>query len=434
MMGGSHTLAHAMTDPKITCPRCSSEIRLTESLAAPLIESTRHEYERLLAEKDADFSRRDAALREREAALAKAQQAIEDQVAERLRSERSRIIADEGRKARLLLGDDLDQKTRELGDLKELLTQRDLKLAAAQQEQAAVIKKQRELDDARRELDLTVEKRVRESVATIHEQAKREAEDLLNLKVAEKEHIIATMQQQIEELRRRAEQGSQQLQGEVLELELQALLNSRFPNDEIAPVPKGEHGGDVLHRVRAQSGQACGTILWESKRTKNWSDGWLVKLRDDQRKANAEVAIIVSQALPKGVETFELVSDVWVTHPRSAMPVGMVLRHALLETASARRAAEGQQTKAELVYEYLTGSRFRLRMEAIVESFTTMREDLESERKVIIKQWSKREKQIERVLLATAGMYGDLQGMVGRSLPEVEGMSLKALEMDEPDA
>ena len=244
----------------------------------------------------------------------------------------------------------------------------------------------------------------------------------------EKEQTIAAMQKQIEDLKRRAEQGSQQLQGEVQELELENLLRAKFPFDAIEPVPKGEFGGDVLHRVVGTSGQSGGTILWEFKRTKNWSDAWLVKLRDDQRTAKAEIAVIVSQVLPKGVETFEMVEGVWVTHPRAALPVAMILRQSLLELALARQVTEGQQTKTEMVYQYLTGPRFRQRVEAIVEAFSTMQEDLDKERKVIMKQWAKREEQIERVMGATVGMYGDLQGIAGKSLMEIEGLELIALE------
>ena len=191
-------------------------------------------------------------------------------------------------------------------------------------------------------------------------------------------------------------------------------------------MPKGEYGGDVLQRVVSAGGQACGTILWESKRTKNWSDGWLVKLREDQRTAKAEIAVIVSQVLPKGVETFDLVDGVWVTHPRAALPVAIILRQTLLEVALARQASEGQQTKTEMVYQYLTGPRFRHRVEAIVEAFSTMQEDLDKERKAIMKQWAKREEQIERVMEATVGMYGDLQGIAGKSLQEIEGLELQA--------
>jgi hypothetical protein len=289
------------------------------------------------------------------------------------------------------------------------------------------------LDDAKRELELTVEKRVQENLAIVRSHARREAEESLKLKVMEKDQAIASMQQKIEELKQKAEQGSQQLQGEVQELELEALLRAKFPLDSIEPVPKGDFGGDMLHYVFSQSGQQSGAILWESKRTRNWSDAWLVKLREDQRNAKAEVSVLVSQALPKGVETFDVVEGVWVTHPRAALPVATILRHTLLQVSLTRQASEGQQTKTEMVYQYLTGPRFRQRVEAIVEAFTTMQEDLDKERKVIMKQWAKREQQIERVMGATVGMYGDLQGIAGKSLQEIEGLEFEAIEIKEWD-
>lgn len=424
-----------MTEPTIICPQCKTEIKLTESLAAPLLEATKRDFEQRLAQKDADAAKRDAALREREALLAKSQERFEEQVADKLKLERSKIVAEEARKARLALSNDLDQKSKEIREIQEILKQKDEKLAEAQKVQADLLRKQRELDDAKRELDLTIEKRVQEGLTATRDQAKKEAEEGLKLKVMEKEQTIASMQKQIEELKRRAEQGSQQLQGEVQELELEAMLTSKFPLDQIAPVAKGEHGGDVLHRVAGSFGQACGTILWESKRTKNWSDGWLIKLREDQRQAKAEIAIIVSQALPKEVETFEFIDGVWVTHPKVALPLAIAMRNTLMEVAGARQASEGQQTKMEMVYQYLMGPRFRQRVQAIVEGFSSMKEDLDKERKVIMKQWAKREEQIDRVMMATVGMYGDLQGIAGKTLQEIEGLELQALDApkDESD-
>jgi hypothetical protein len=417
-----------MTEPTIICPQCKTEIKLTESLAAPLLEVTKREFEQRLAQKDADAAKREAALREREAVLAKAKETLDEQVADKLKLERGKIVAEEARKARLALSNDLEQKSKELLEIQGILRQKDEKLAEAQQAQADLLRKQRELDDAKRELDLTVEKRVQEGLTATRDQAKKEAEDALKFKVMEKEQTITSMQKQIEELKRRAEQGSQQLQGEVQELELEALLTSKFPQDTIQPVAKGEHGGDVLHRVAGSFGQSCGTILWESKRTKNWSDGWLIKLREDQRQAKAEISIMVSQALPKEVETFEFIDGVWVTHPKAALPVAIAMRHTLMEVASARQASEGQQTKMEMVYQYLMGPRFRQRVQAIVEGFSSMQQDLDKERKVIMKQWAKREEQIDRVMQATVGMYGDLQGIAGKTLQEIEGLEFKALD------
>jgi len=416
-----------MAEPTIVCPQCKTEIKLTESLAAPLLESVRRDYEQRLMQKDADVDKREKILHEREAVLQKQKETLDEQVAKKIQQEQVRIAAEESKKARLAVGGELDQKLKEIDELQGILKQKDAKLADAQKAQADLLRKQRELDDAKRELDLTIEKRVQSDLAVAREKAKKEAEDEMRLKVMEAEQTIASMQKQIEDLKRRAEQGSQQLQGEVQELELEALLATRFPRDTIQPVPKGEFGGDILHRVSGPLGQPCGTILWESKRTKNWSDGWLPKLREDQRAAKAEIAVIISQVLPKEVETFGFVEGVWVAHPRVTLPVAMSLRQTLIEVAGVRQASEGQQTKMEMVYQYLTGPRFRQRVQAIVEAFSSMRDDLDRERKAITKQWAKREEQIDRVMQATVGMYGDLQGIAGKTLQEIEGLEFQGL-------
>lgn len=420
-----------MTEPTIICPNCKTEIKLTESLAAPLIAATRTQFEQKLAQKDSEIVRREQAMREREKELSEAKHTLDAQVAEQvaaqLKSELTRVVAEESRKAKLASATELENKARELVELQDRFKSHEAKLAEAQRAQVELIKKQRELDDERREMDLTIAKRVQDGLGEVRTQARREAEDGLKLKVMEKDQTIASMQQKIEELKQKAEQGSQQLQGEVQELELENLLRAKFPFDLIEPVAKGEFGGDALHRVRTANGQAGGTILWESKRTKNWSDGWLTKLRDDQRSAKAEIAVIVSQALPKGIETFDLVDGIWVTHPRAALPVAAILRQSLLELALARQSSEGQQTKTDMVYQYLTGPRFRQRVEAIVEAFSTMQEDLAAEKKAIQRQWAKREIQIDKVMQSTVGMYGDLQGIAGKSLQEIDGLNFPAL-------
>ena len=421
-----------MTEPTIICPNCKTEIKLTESLAAPLIASTRQQFEKQLAQKDSDIAQRESAMRKKEKALTDAKRDLDgqvaDQVASQLKTERARVAAEESKKAKAASASELEGKAHQIAELQEVLKAREAKLAEAQKAQAELIKKQRELDDEKRELNLTIEKRVQDGLTEVRTLAKREAEDGMRLKVAEKDQTITSMQQKIEELKQKAEQGSQQLQGEVLELELENLLRSKFPFDLIEPVPKGEFGGDALHRVNSQSGTHCGSILWESKRTRNWSDGWLAKLREDQRSAKAEVCVLVSQVLPKGVENFDLVDGVWITSPRVAIPVAIMLRQGLLQISQTRALSDGVQTKTEMVYQYLTGPRFRQRVEAIVEAFSNMQDDLDKERKVITKQWAKRQEQIERVMGATVGMYGDLQGIAGKSLQEIEGLSLQAIE------
>jgi hypothetical protein len=404
-------------EPTINCPECQAEIKLTESLAAPLLRSRELEFEQMEAE-----------LREREASLARQRDLIDQDVATRLAAERRKLADEEQRKARLALGNELESKQRELQDLNALLASRDAKLAEAQQAHADLVRKQRELEEKEREIDLTIEKRISASMNQIQQKARQDAEDQLKLKVAEKDQLIASMQRQVEELRRKSEQGSQQLQGEALEAELHQVLTERFSQDTITRVQKGEFGGDVLHQVVSPSGLVCGTNLWESKRTKNWSEGWLPKLRQDQRAAKAEIAVIVSQTLPKGVAHFDLVDGVYVVSPNCIVPLAAYLRKALLELAVARQSSEGRETKAALVYQYLIGPRFRQRVQAIVETFTSMQDDLNAEKKALQKQWAKRETQLERLTSSTVGMYGDLQGIAGRSLEEIDGLGVLALE------
>jgi hypothetical protein len=306
-------------------------------------------------------------LRQTQQDLAKAREAIDEEVANKLKAERVFISEVEAKKARVALANELEQRDQQLAELQQILNTNSAKLAEAQQAQAEVLRKQRELDDARRELDLNVEKKVQESLVAVHAKAKLDAEEGLKAKLSEKEQQVASMKIQIDDLRRKAEQGSQQLQGETLELELESLLRNRFPRDLIEPVPKGECGGDVLHRVLGHAGQTCGTIIWESKRTKNWQDAWLAKMRDDQRVAKADIALIVSSVLPKRVEAFDLIDNVWVAEPRFAIPLAIALRQLLIDVASSRQAQEGQKTKMELVYQPLSnqGSVFRLQQSTL---------------------------------------------------------------------
>ncbi len=417
-----------MMEPTITCPNCSTEIKLTESLAAPLVQATRKEYEAKIIEKESDFSKKEIELRIQQKTVADAQRSIDKTVLEKLKTERVSIVEEEAKKAKAMISEDLDTKAKELVDLQQVLEQRNEKLAEAQKSQADLLKKQRELDDAKRELDLTIEKRVQISLSEVREKAKKEAEDGLKLKVSEKEEQISSMQRQIEDLRRKAEQGSQQLQGEVMELELERTLRSKFPFDAIEPVAKGEFGGDVVQRVVSPMGLTCGAILWESKRTKNWGDGWLAKLRNDQRSAKAEISILISQALPKDISNFDQIEGVWVSSPEHAMPLAIALRQTLIEVANSRQSQEGQKTKMELVYDYLTGPRFRHRVEAIVEKFSDMQTDLDREKKAMTRLWAKREAQIQSVIESTVGMYGDLQGIAGRAFQEIDGLEIPLLK------
>lgn len=423
-----------MTEPAITCPHCHTDILLTESLAAPLVSAVKKEYEHKTSQFMKNMSEREQLLQSKENELQQIQQKmaaeIEQKVAASLEQEKAKLIEAAKQRLQKENADELHRKSSEIKELQNILETNKEKLEVAQQSQVEYLKKQRELEDQKRELDLTVEKRVQENVQVIHEKARKEIEENFQYKFSEKEQQIISMQRKIEELKQKAEQGSQQLQGEVQELLLEQTLQSQFYMDQVSPVPKGEFGGDVLQQVFNPQGIDCGLVIWEAKRTKHWNNEWINKLKDDQRAAKADVAIIVSHALPQNVESFECIDGIWVIHPKVILPVATLLRASLIQIHFARQTAKGQETKAGMIYDYLTGTRFRQRVEAIVEAFTSMQDDLNKERKVITKQWAKREEQINRVMQSTIGMYGDLQGIVGQSLQEIEGLELDALLLE----
>ncbi len=409
-------------DPQIICPNCKSEVKLTESLAAPLLAATRADYEGRMQAQSEALAKDRAALQQQQSKLAHAQAHVEEQVAERLQSERAALVAQEQKRVRSSFDLEMKQQAEALKELQETLKQRDEKLAAAQKQQAAFMVKERALADQMRELELTIAKRVEADSAAIRAKAQAEAHEAMRLNVAEKDEVIDGMKRQIEDLKRRAEQGSQQLQGEVLELDFEQQLQQRFPLDRVVPVPKGENGADLVQHVLSSSGQQAGIIVWELKRAKNWADNWLVKLRDDQRNLPADVAVLVTTALPKGVERLDVVETVHVVHPREALALATILRAGLLDLARVKQQQVGQAGKMEQMYDYLTGPHFKHRVDAIIENFRSQQKELEKEKAFLLKQWARREKNLFNVLEATSGMYGDMQGIAGSGMPAIAAL------------
>ena len=396
-----------MKQETIKCPYCGKSIELSEALS--------HDLELKLK------SKYDKEIENLKLEAAKALKDKDHELEQILKSERKKY-QEKVRK------DVLDSVNIELSDLKEQLQEKTDKLEKSKKEELALRKRQRELEDKEKNIDLELSRKIDAEKKRILAEAAKDVEDKHRLKDAEKDMQLSDMRKKIEELQRKAEQGSQQIQGEVLELELEELLGNEFPFDEIVPIAQGVRGGDILQIVKMRSGRTCGKILWETKRTKAWSDSWLQKLKDDQREAKVDIPVLVSEALPSGFHHFKEMSGVWVSDIPSAISLAFALRTVLIQVARSNVMQEGRKEKMEVVYSYLTGPEFRNRVEAIVESFTAMKVDLESEKRAMQKIWAKREKQIENVISNTVGMHGDLQGIAGSSLP-----AIKMLELD-PDS
>lgn len=314
--------------------------------------------------------------------------------------------------------------------MQERLASQDAKLREAQAAQAAALKREQELKDKEAELELTVQKMIAAECDALAKKLAREADEKAALKMAEQAQKIDALTKRIEDLQQRATQGSIQTQGEAAEMVLEDTLAQAFPMDGFTPVAKGVSGADVRQDVTGQSG-IVGSILWESKRTKNWTAGWLAKLRDDQRASSCEVAVLTSAALPEGVESFGIVEGIWICAPRYAVPLAMSLRQGLIEVANGKGRSVGQETKMEMIYDYLTGTGFKQRIDAIVERFEDMQGTLRKERFFMEKQWAAWAKQMKAVIGSTVGMYGDLQGIDGRAMPEIESVDALMIGKDE---
>ena len=275
------------------------------------------------------------------------------------------------------------------------------------------LEKQRQLDKEREEIRLKA----------IEEQSEKD-----KLTLREKDEVIERLKKSVEEWQRKSNVGSQQLQGEVLELELEENLRNEFPEDEIRPIKKGSEGGDILQIVRAKNGAKVGTILWETKRTKGWSDSWLPKLREDQRNAGANIAVLNSISLPKNLDTFKYIDNVWVTSIKCALPLAYALRSRLLEVASLKLLAKDKDQTKELIFNYLTSDISRHRVEAQVEGIIELQNDLMQEQRALVKSWKKRELQHKKMINNLSAFYGELQAIMGNALPTV-----KTLELPDPD-
>jgi hypothetical protein len=411
---------------KIICPQCQCEIEITEALTAQLRGRLRKDWEADQRKLEAELARREAALVAAQKQVEAETQSLDEKVRKRLEESRAALETQARDKAKAELAVQIASQSDELKVLKS-------KLEQAQTAELQLLKQKRELESQKQELELHVAREMEKERAKIRDEAKKEISDERALKDAENNKLISDLKRQIEDLRRKAEQGSQQNQGEVMELELEELIAQNFPFDTVTAVGKGIRGADVLQTVNDPNGTVCGLILWESKNAKNFGSDWLEKLRDDQRQAKAQVSILVTVELPDGMQNFGQKGGVWIASRACAIPLASALRAGLVELAKASRTQAGRNGKMEQLYDYLSGTEFRHRVEGIVEAFMSLKTDLESEKRAQQRAWAKREKQLDRAIAQTAGMYGDLQGIAGASLPAIESLQWNAIEHKDSD-
>jgi hypothetical protein len=435
-----------MAEQTVICPNCGKRIPISKALTSQIEADLRKAFDAEAAKREketqAAFEKKLAtettrlekqARKDAERAASAELSKIQRELSEAQKHEKAaqasferKLAVEKARLEKQTRKDVEEEISAEMAELQEQLREKDKQVADVQKQQAQVQKLQTQLNAREKAIETEIARKVEKASRKVEEEISARIEEEHYKHDLELEKKLSDAKRQAVELKRKLEQGSQQTQGEVIELELGKNLKKTFPDDKIVPIAKGKAGADVLQKVYASNGQYCGAIIWESKNTQNWSKAWLTKLRTDQRREKVELAVLVSVALPKDVSHFAQVDGVWVTEFPLAMGVATALRINLMQAAVLKQSSKGKNEKMELLYEYLSGTEFKQRVEAIVEAFNSMQDDLEKERQTMEKQWAKREKHLQLVIENISGMYGDMQVIAGQSLPKIRRLELAA--------
>ncbi len=445
-----------MKEGSITCPNCDHRFELSDALQSEIREQLEGQLKQEFIQREMELKQRSKALKSQAAQLADSQEKVDELVAAKLEKQAQELEAAAAKKLESKYGQrmkeletslneqseeskkrlaEAEQKAalkasehfqHQLKELQETAAEKDASLKALREQEVALRKKQRELTKASEEAELALQRKLDEERKAIGKEVTEKLSEQYRLKELEKDQMIRSLKSSVEDMKRKAEQGSMESQGEALEIDLEEQLTQAFPHDEIKPVSKGVRGADIVQTVRSQLSHDCGIILWETKNTKTWSDAWLTKFKDDMQEARAVLGIFVSVVLPPSIKRFGRINGVWVSDPASALSLALALREQLLVVNREQLASVGKNEKMEMLYQYLAGTQFQQKITGIVEAFESMQLQIIREKRAMEKQWKEREKQIERVVKNTVGLYGDMQGIIGGQIP-----SIPALELDD---
>lgn len=388
---------------EITCPACHHQFSLSDEFQKKLEQKLQQQ----LVEKESEWKREKDQL----------QKDSKERYEQALQSEKRKLWTMAQEKAQQKLESEFSVQIK---DLEQQNNEQKKRIAESEKKELDFLKKEREIEEKQRRMEITLEKRMGEEKLRIEAEVKKNSDEEHRLKLLEKEKQIEQMKKSLEEAQRRSEQGSMQIQGDVQENDLRDMLKQYFPQDTIEDVPTGTRGADVVQTVRDNFGKSCGVLLWESKNTKSWNEGWIQKLKDDQGSMGADVALLISKTLPEGVSHYELRNGVWVVGYPLGIKLCALLRFHLLEIGKMKTSLQGQDEKMQVLFEYLSSPQFKNRIENIVGAFTQMKTDLEKEKRAMQTIWNRREKELDRVIVNTSGVYGDLQGITGNALSSVE--------------
>lgn len=443
-----------MNEGSITCPNCDHRFELSDALQSQIREQLEGTLKEEFTQREIELKKRSQTLKEQAVQLAKNQENVDELVAEQLKKQASALEAATAKKLESRYNDQLkelqanlkeqveeskqklataeakaaqkasEQLQVQLKELQDSAAEKDASLKAFREQELLLRKQQRELTKEKEEAELAMQRKLDAEREAIGKEISEKLGEQHRLKELEKDQMIRSLKSSVEDMKRKAEQGSMESQGEALEIDLEEQLRQSFPHDEITPVSKGVRGADIVQGVRTPLSQDCGIILWETKNTKAWSDAWLTKFKDDMQEKRAVLGILVSVALPASIKRFGRVDGVWVSDPASALSLALALREQLLVVNREQLASVGKNEKMEMLYQYLAGSQFQQKITGIVEAFESMQLQIIREKRAMEKQWKEREKQIERVVKNTVGLYGDMQGIIGGQIPAIPALEL----------
>ena len=410
----------------IKCPNCATVFDVENVLSADVEQKLKQQYEKQLQDKLFHLNNEKKKLEEEQRTFEEKRKRENELFQQKLQQEKLKLESEIQLQVRKTIAADYENQLRLL---QQTASENEEKLKLARQKEFDFLKKEQEIKNKEQELEIVLQKKLLEERNILMHQIRKEEAERISLKETEYQLKLRELEKQLEdqrrlaeEMKRRAEQGSMQLQGEVQELLLEELLHDHFPYDNIGEVGKGVEGADCIQIVRNHIGVDCGKIIFESKRTKTFNTAWIDKLKTDMRNKQSDVAILVTQVYPKDMNCFGEKDGVWICSFKEVIALTTALRHTIIRIADTKRAEENKGEKMQMLYGYLTGNEFRQQIETIVEGFLSMKNSISKERIQMEKMWKEREKQLERVLLSTSGMYGSIKGIAGASIGDIPSL------------
>lgn len=405
----------------LQCPNCGTAIDVSEILKHQIAEEVLHEHNAQFAEERKKYKEAMDILKQKQTAIKeqeeKFQEQLNAQVSQQLKVEKQKLTGE-------LKKQILEEQSESMALLQKELSEKSEQLKELNKSKALIAQLEREKEEITSRVQAQAELALNQRLNLEKERISKELSEQSELKFRQKEEQMEGLKRQIDEMKRKAEQGSMQLQGEVQELAIEEWLTSQFPLDTIDEIKKGARGGDCIQRVHTREMQNCGTIYYESKRTKEFQPSWIEKFKSDMREKGSDIGVIVTEVLPKGYERMGMYEGVWVCRYEEFKALPCILREGIIQVSRANRNQENRSDKMGILYEYLTGNEFRLQVEAIVEAFSQMQSDLDKEKRAMTSIWKQREKQLSKVLESTIGMYGSIRGIAGSAIGSIQILEL----------